>query len=116
LGRNSGRPQQKTCRRSRHTGLDLEGYEHVISNDGFRHIHIRHGEGYETDPTQRGVTENDILLIPEITRNFDNAVPFKTKKGVRVKYIKRIDNEYYYVETIASKNNELIPKTMWIKK
>jgi hypothetical protein len=109
-------------RLKRHTGLDLEGFEHVVSNMDFRHMHEGHGVGNEKDPKQREVTQNDILLIPEITKNFDTARLSTIKEGryigkKAIVYEKKIDNEYFYVEMVnEGKAHNLSAKTMYIKK
>ena len=104
------------------TGLDLEGYEHNITNMDVRHIYKNHGdERSESFRGQRAVTEKDILLIPEITENYDDAMlADKKNKSTNLDaiiYRKRIGDEFFYIETVSGqKSKELRSVTMWIVK
>jgi hypothetical protein len=104
-------------RLKRHTGLDLEGYEHTVSNKDFKHIHNRHGIGNEADLKQREVTEKDILLIPYITQNYDRAtLRLRNGQTPTITFKKKIDDEYLYVESVNKRKKQLVTTTMWIKK
>ena len=104
------------------TGLNIEGYAHKITNMDIRHIYKVHGnQKIEARRGQVAVTEKDILLIPEITKNYDSIkcddrnIKFSENKPVLI-YRKKIENEYYYLETVGGKGNkDLRPKTMYIK-
>ena len=104
------------------TGLDLEGYNHSITNMDIQHIYNKHGdEKAENFRGQRAVTERDILLIPEITKNYDDVMlsPQKNKSTQQevLVYRKKIGDEFVYLETISGKNSkELRSNTMWIVK
>jgi len=59
------------------------------------------------------------LLIPDITKNYDDVtIANKKSEGKTVlKYKKEIGDEYHYYETISNPNKkELRTKTMWITK
>jgi hypothetical protein len=112
--------ETEAIRLKRATGLDLVGYKHKITNTDIRHILKEHGEpSRETPRGQKAVEQEDILLIPEITKNYDSVelLP-ELKENKRVlRYKKKIGNEYYYLETIGGKDKrDLRPKSMWIKK
>ena len=103
-------------------GRDLSGYEHNITNTDIRHMFTEHGnKEVEEFKGQRAITERDILLIPEITKNYDDARLSPEKSRVTqqdvIIYKKKIGDEYIYLETIGGKKSkELRSKTMWIIK
>lgn len=103
------------------TGLDLKGFEHKLTGTDLRHIFLQHGNlEKEALRGQLPVRAADIVLIPEITKNYDSLKlsPKRAKDGKKVLiYKKKIGNEYYYLEGIsAEKKDGLTPKTMYIKK
>jgi hypothetical protein len=99
-------------------GLDLEGYEHNITNMDIKHILKNHGnEKIENFRGQVAITEKDILLIPEITKKYDAVILSDESNANRkvLLYRKRLGNEYYYLETVSNSiKKELRSKTMWI--
>ncbi|MDR1453771.1 MAG: hypothetical protein LBJ25_07360 [Candidatus Margulisbacteria bacterium] len=103
------------------TGLDVEGFEHQITNTDFRHIYLDHGDPKKEIPMgQIAITNDDLKLIPEITKNYDDVELSKnTSKSDERKiliYKKKIDHEYYYLETVGGKKNRVLrPKTLYIK-
>lgn len=101
-------------------GLDLNGYEHNITNMDIRHIYKNHGDEKIEDPRgQIAIHFKDILLIPEITKNYDSVrLQGKDENGRYViEYRKRIGSRYYFIETVGGiKRKELRSKTMWIVK
>jgi hypothetical protein len=105
---------------NRHTGLELDGYKHELSNREIRHILKQHGnEKLEEPRGQTAVTKKDLLLIPEITKNYDSVElsPETSESRQVLLYRKKIGNEYYYYESIGGKHNKkLSPKTMYIVK
>ena len=113
---------QEATKLKEKTGLDLEGYNHTITNMDIQHIYNKHGdEKAENFRGQRAVTEKDILLIPEITKNYDDVMlsPQKNKSTQQevLVYRKKIGDEFVYLETISGKKSkELRSNTMWIVK
>ena len=103
-------------------GLDLNGYEHNITNTDVIHIYKEHGnEKTEAFMGQRAVTSKDILLIPEITKNYDDVILSprtpKTSQNKVIIYRKQIGDEFVYLETIGGKKNrELRSKSLRIVK
>jgi hypothetical protein len=104
----------------RDIGLELFGYEHKITNSDIKHIFDKHGDQLkESLQGQIAVKDEDILLIPEITKNYDCVLlsPETVEQKRVLIYEKRIGNKYYYLETVGGKNNkELRTKSMWIHK
>jgi hypothetical protein len=102
------------------TGLDIEGYEHKITNYDIRKIYKDHGKSSVEEPRgQKAITKDDVKLIPEITRNYDSVeLTDKLSENKQVlKYTKKIGDLYFYLETVGGKNSrDLRPKTMYIRK
>lgn len=101
-------------------GIDLTGFVHQLTAGGIRHIFKSHGdEQTEKARGQLPITKEDILLIPLITRDFDEVALAKEKsEGRRVLiYSKKIGNMYFYYETVGGKKNKTLqPKTMYKRK
>ena len=111
---------EEARRLKKNTGLELLGYEHKITNSDIKHIFDKHGDQIkENSQGQIAVKDEDILLIPEITENYDCvslSSEIVEQKRVLI-YEKRIGRKYYYLETVGGKNNrELRTKSMWIRK
>lgn len=102
------------------TGLDLEGYEHSISNMGVRHAQIKHGDPELEDfRGQVAISEQDIEMIPYITRHYDSVIlsPEKSEGRPILIYKKRIGEEYVYLEIVLGKNKKKLRfKDLWKKK
>ena len=102
------------------TGIDVEGYEHKIINEDLVHVYKRHGnQKVEAKQGLVAVTADDIKLIPEITKNYDSIELSKDRaksdgRPVLI-YKKKIENEYYYLESVGGKTKDLRLKTMYIK-
>ncbi|MDR3050007.1 MAG: hypothetical protein LBV16_09300 [Elusimicrobiota bacterium] len=104
---------------------DLTGYTHEINSEIYHFITgIRangkagHGDAiFESKIGQIAVQKKDLLLIPEITKNYD-SVSIKTRGGMKLRYVKKIkEKTYYYSESVSNpKSKVLRPKTMFIKK
>ena len=63
--------------------------------------------------------KKDILLIPRITKEFDNVSLAKEKSEGRdvLIYSKKIGDQYFYYETIGGKKNKTLqPKTFYKRK
>ena len=98
------------------TGLNLEGYVHNISNTDIWHIFDRHGKEKEKLRGQEPITDEDILKIPEITKNYDKVSVDSVKSESRdiIKYEKQMGNTYYYFESVGGKKNKTLrPKTFY---
>ncbi|MDR3049438.1 MAG: DUF1073 domain-containing protein [Elusimicrobiota bacterium] len=112
--------KQEADRLKVNTGLELEGHEHKITNSDIRHIFLEHGDdAREQKRGQIGVTPEDILLIPEITKNYDDVRLSSEKSENRdiLMYEKKIGDKYYYFESVGGKKTpDLRPKSMFIKK
>ena len=102
------------------TNIDLEEYEHKITNYDINKIYKNHGKLSTEKPRgQKAVTKDDIKLIPEITKNYDSIeITNRLSENKRViKYTKQIGDLYFYFETIGGKKSrDLRPKTMYIRK
>lgn len=98
------------------TGLNLEGYVHNISNTDIWHIFDNHGKEKEKLRGQEPITDEDILKIPEITKNYDKLSIDGEKSEDRyvIKYEKQMGNTYYYFESVGGKKNKTLrPKTFY---
>ncbi|MGN0024971.1 MAG: anti-CBASS protein Acb1 family protein [Candidatus Avelusimicrobium sp.] len=102
------------------TGLDLAGFVHQLTAGGIRHIFKSHGDEHtEKARGQLPVTKEDILLIPNITGDFDEVALAKEKSEGRAVliYKKKIGDMYFYYETVGGKKNKTLqPKTMYKRK
>ncbi|MDO5686764.1 MAG: phage portal protein [Neisseria sp.] len=93
------------------TGLDFTGYRRYAHDDELRHLVRSHGEAAKEEARgQRGVTLDDITLIPSIIRKPDYVVK-SDKKWQRipvVEYRKQIGkDEYVYIEAYNTKKATL---------
>lgn len=105
-------------------GVDVSGYEHIVTVDGLNHIRNGH-----TDPDiERGhqqvpITEADLARIPEIVRDFDqvdyfdrNDQPTRDPEKVAIiRYTKRVNGHYLYFEEIRTGRKKLAAKTFYKK-
>lgn len=102
------------------TGLDITGYKHSITNTGVRHAQNDHGRKETEEPQgQVPITEEDIELVPYITKNYDAVMlaPGLSEGRPVLMYRKKIDNEYVYLEIVLGKNKKQLRfKSMWKKK
>lgn len=100
--------------------IDLEGYKHEITAQDIRHIFKQHGNSMtEANRGQVAVNKDDILLIPEITSNFDDVYLGEglSEDKRLIVYKKKIGNIYFYIESIGGKSKKnLRPKTMYKRK
>jgi hypothetical protein len=106
---------------NRATGIDVSGYEHTVSNTGFRHI-FKHHSNEENEKLKRQVpiVIEDVLLIPDITKNYDN-ISLSPEKDILNRpiliYRKKIGELYYYYEAIGGKKyKKLFTRSMFKKK
>lgn len=112
--------QQEASKLQKALGIDLTGFVHQLTAGGIRHIFKSHGdEKTEKTRGQLPITKEDILLIPRITKEFDNVSLAKEKSEGRdvLIYSKKIGDQYFYYETIGGKKNKTLqPKTFYKRK
>ena len=115
-----GKIKGKQARRLlRDTGIDFKGFQYQLRTKDMRHGILEHGDmSTETARNQRPVTAKDYALIPHITRYYDNVIVQKRKAGLRLKFIKKIGNEYSYVVAVTNpkkgKGAFFINKTLFV--
>jgi len=103
-------------------GIDIDGLNHVITNDFKAHVKKRHGDPAKEEPQgQISVEENDYEYLPEVVKNPDRVIlGAKNRQGLNVlNYAKKTDKgTIFYAEELlkSKKNNELRGKTMIIRK
>ncbi len=99
----------------RETGIDADGYRHLIDGSTVKHIESRHGPKGEHDFTMR--EDADLARIQYVLDNFDDAYRLRDQKGDLVyskqffdknnnpapimAFRKAVDSIYYAVEAIA---------------
>ena len=91
-------------------GIDLSGYNHVLSDNDVRHIFNRHGpHTNEAMP----ITADDIKSIPTIINNADEIYYLPRKDGKRgIMYQYRHNGTTYYLEQIIDEGKKLRNKQM----
>jgi len=99
-------------------GLDIDGFEHEITNEFMRHVMKKHGnEKAEAFRGQIAVKQDDFGKIPEIIRDPDFAiVGVKTAGRDMIAYAKKMpDGATLYLEEVLSgkRNKALRGKTMF---
>ena len=98
------------------TGLDItERYRHSVSGEGIVHTLKRHGEGNEKHEAQLPVTEEDIEMIPEIIKSYDNVTrgTEKTSRGQdTIVYTKRVNGHVLIVEEVRDGRGKLMFHSM----
>ncbi|MBO9492060.1 PLxRFG domain-containing protein [Endozoicomonas sp. G2_1] len=99
------------------TGVNLDGYKHVVDTSGIRHAFKHHGDAMaESKRGQIAIKESDFSKISEIISNPDKVeLSGKDKLGNDlIKYQKQVDDgTTYYVEEIRTGRKELVLKSMW---
>ena len=101
-------------------GIKVNGAKKVLTAYGVRHILKEHGNNAaEIERGQRGITNADFELIPEIL-----LIPDKIEKGKIVErnkqsmyFIKKLKYEYFVAVILEGKNEglRLVVKTMYKK-
>lgn len=102
------------------TGLDIDGYRHIIDNFGINHTLTKHGdEKSESNRGQIAVTQSDFERIPEIIKNPDsieNAGKNKLGRDV-IRYSKTYpDGTTFYIEEVRNAKKELALETLYKRK
>lgn len=101
------------------TGLNVDGYEHIIDNFAIKHTILKHGNAKtEEKRGQSAVTTDYFEKISEIIKNPDNVYDGGINNiGRRViVYEKNINGTIIFLEEIRTKQKELALQTMYIKK
>ena len=101
------------------TGLNVEGYEHIIDNFAIKHTILKHGNSKNEEKRgQTAVTIDYFEKISEVIKNPDNIYDGGINDiGRRViVYEKNINGIIIYLEEILTKKKELAMQTMYIKK
>ena len=90
--------------------IDIAGFTHYIYSDDVRHLIKRHGKGSND---RNSISSQDFLLIPIIQKEYDKIWVTKTKQGLdAITYVKKIVDEYYYVEEIRTGKKKLAVKEL----
>jgi len=102
-------------------GIDIEGFEHEITNYFINHVLNRHGDpDIEKSLRQIVVKEEDFNSIADIVKNPDYAIIGAKRNGEDVLfYAKRMeDGSTIYLEEVlkGKKNKTLRSKTLFRKK
>lgn len=101
------------------TGLHVNNFTHIIDNYAIKHTIAKHGnKTYEEKRGQIPITIDKFELIPEIISKPDKIIDLgKNKIGRRLFcYMKKINNELYYIEEKRTKRKELAMVTFYIVK
>jgi hypothetical protein len=105
-----GKVDRWTADNAKKVGVNIEGYEHEISNYFIRHVLKNHGN--EKTETKRGnlpITGEDFEKIPDIIEHPDYAIfGAKRNNGERIIYIKKAKNGtiLYFEEILTGKVNK----------
>jgi hypothetical protein len=113
-----GKVEPWIVQNAKEVGLDIEGFDHEVSNYFIQHVIKNHGE--EKTEVSRGnlpVTDEDIERIPAIIEKPDYAIfGAKRNEGDRIIYVKLLDNGtvLYFEEILTgNKNKSLRGNTMY---
>lgn len=98
------------------TGIDITGYNAVLSGENVRHIIRRHGGTAETLRGQGAVTEEDIARIPEIISEPDR-VRISDKPDARGRtaliFEKRFGDNYITVQAVSDGTHSIQTDTLF---
>lgn len=115
-----GKPSKKVVDAVKQlTGLDIDGYTHVIDIFAIRHTIFKHGNAAkEAKRGQIAVTLDYIEKASKVVLSPDEIIDGGCNDiGRRVLiYQKRINNNVFYLEEIRTKKKELAMQTMYIKR
>lgn len=95
-----------------------ESYGHTIDNCAVRHVLKVHGSSNEHLRGQIPITDNDIMLIPQILASYDSISLTKNRRMQDIIiYSKAMDDGItIYIEEVRQGRNELATSTMYKKK
>lgn len=104
------------------TGVRVNGAKKVLSNHGITHTFKRHGDDEtEKKSNQKGITDLDFELIPNILSEPDNVIrgSLNSMKEQTLLFVKKV-NKYTYTVVVALKQKEGVLRlhfnTMYAKK
>jgi hypothetical protein len=113
-----GKAEPWTVQNAGEVGLNIEGYEHEISNYFIRHVLKNHGD--DKKEAARGnlpICNNDFGRIPSIIKKPDYAIfGAKRNKEDRIIYAKNLEDGtmLYFEEVLTGKSNKsLRGRTMY---
>lgn len=98
------------------TGLEVEGFRHVVDSFGIRHALKKHGNSAsEESRGQIAIDESDIAKIPEIIAAPDSIEGGGKDSAGRdvIVYRKTFEDTIIYVEEVREGRWELVSKTLW---
>lgn len=95
------------------TGIDVNGYAHVVDASAINHILNEHAK--ETRAGQLPVTPEDIARIPDVVSSPDLVeAAGQTRRGLdAIRYQKRINGHLLYVEEVRSGKGRLAAQTLY---
>jgi len=116
-----GRVEKWLVDEARTVGLDIEGFEHEITNEFVNHVMNRHGNAKsEAAYGQVAIKQDDFGKIPELVREPDFLLIGAKRNGkdILVYAKKMLDGTTLYLEEIlrGKKNQTLRGKTMYKRK
>jgi len=116
-----GKVEKWLAGEARKVGLDIDGFEHEITNEFVNHVTNRHGNAKsEAAYGQVAIMKSDFDKIPELVRKPDFLVVGATRndKDILVYARKMLDGTTLYIEEVLSgKNNRTLRgKTMYKRK
>ena len=93
-------------------------WKHTLDNSAIRHTIRIHGSEKEALRGQIPVSEEDLLLIPDIVQNYDSIRIEKNRReqDVIIYSKEMIDGITYYVEEVRQGRRELAASTMYKRK
>ena len=102
------------------TGVDITGYNAILSSDNVRHIISRHGDSArEALMGQSAVTADDIALIPQVLSAPDN-VTLSTEPDNRGRralvFEKQIGDNYVTVQAVSDGTHSIQTNTLYKQK
>jgi hypothetical protein len=116
-----GKAEKWLVDHAKEAGIDIDGYEHEITDYFKNHVLNRHGDQEKEDFFgQIAVKEDDFNTIADIVKNPDRAIIGAKRNGEDVLfYVKKMeDGSSLYLENIlnSKKNKSLRGKTFYRKK
>lgn len=109
--------KEEAVRLREDTGLELEGFQHVVSPASIRHALKSHGDpDREASRGQIALMDEDFLQIPEATKNYDGIkVSERTHRGAKIlEYRKRMPSgSIVYIEVVQSGKKKLQMLSMY---
>ena len=112
-----GKANQKLVNFAKEVGIDIDGFEHEISEDFKRHVLKQHGdERKESLHGQTAIKPEDFEKIPKIINSPDiTLIGAHDGKHDLIAYTKKMDDgTTFYIEEIldSNRNKSLRSKTM----